>query len=247
MAAAAHLGPRLEQRAANLAAGRGARSLDDLGDLLAVRRGRVDPLLGLHDAARRDELHGARDLLGRLDRLDASSKDALLATGHLEARPPTPSPASCRTSASPNAVGIGGERIGDRRRRRPRHGELVLERRRPRHAAPSGSVPFVRISSSRSRVAGAEELEQLGLEPLHVGDRQVVEVAAGAGEDDDDLLLDRHRRVEVLLQQLGEAVAALELGLRHRVELGAEGGERLELTELGEVELERARPPTSWP
>ena len=57
----------------------------------------------------------------------------------------------------------------------------------------------------------------------------------------DDLLLDRHRRVEVLLQQLGEAVAALELGGRDLVELGAEGGERLELAELGEVELERAR------
>ena len=57
---------------------------------------------------------------------------------------------------------------------------------------------------------------------------------------DDDLLLDGHRRVEVLLQQLDEAVAALELGLRHLVELGTERGERLELTELREVELERA-------
>ena len=64
---------------------------------------------------------------------------------------------------------------------------------------------------------------------------------------DDDLLLDRHRRVEALLEQLGEAVAALELGGRHLVELGAEGGEGLELTELGEVELQRARRPSSWP
>ena len=96
-------------------------------------------------------------------------------------------------------------------------------------------------------MAGAEPLEQLGLEPPDVVDRDVVEVAAGAGEDRHHLLLDRHRRVERLLEQLGEPVAAVELGLRHLVELGAEGGERLELAELGEVELERARPPTSWP
>ena len=47
--------------------------------------------------------------------------------------------------------------------------------------------------------------------------------------------------VEALLEQLGEPVAAVELGLGHLVELGAEGGERLELAELGQVELEGAR------
>ena len=57
---------------------------------------------------------------------------------------------------------------------------------------------------------------------------------------DDDLLLDRHRRVQRLLQQLDEPVAALELRLRHRVELGAERRERLELAELREVELQRS-------
>ena len=48
------------------------------------------------------------------------------------------------------------------------------------------------------------------------------------------------RRVERLLEQLGQAVAPVELGLRHLVELGAEGGEGLELAELGQVALERA-------
>ena len=57
---------------------------------------------------------------------------------------------------------------------------------------------------------------------------------------DDHLLLDGHRAVERLLEQLDEPVAALELGLRHGVELGTERGERLELAELGEVELQRA-------
>ena len=64
---------------------------------------------------------------------------------------------------------------------------------------------------------------------------------------DDDLLLDRHRAVQRLLEQLDQAVAALELGLRDGVELGAERGERLELAELGEVELERAGDAPSSP
>jgi hypothetical protein len=55
------------------------------------------------------------------------------------------------------------------------------------------------------------------------------------------LLLDRHRRVEALLQQLGQAVAAVELALGRLVELRTEGGEGLEVAELGQVDLERSR------
>ena len=96
---------------------------------------------------------------------------------------------------------------------------------------PASSAPWrVRTYSSSSCSKTA-----------HVADRQVVEVALRAGEDRHHLLLDRHRRVERLLQQLHQPVAALQLRLRHRVELGAERGERLQLTELGEVELQRAR------
>ena len=89
-------------------------------------------------------------------------------------------------------------------------------------------------------VAAAEPVEQLGLEPAHVLDRHRVEVAVGAGVERDDLLLDRQRAVERLLEQLDEAVAPVELGLRHLVELGAEAGEGLELAELRQVALERA-------
>ena len=89
-------------------------------------------------------------------------------------------------------------------------------------------------------MVGPEVGPDLGLVALHLVDRHAVDVAVGAGEDHEHLLLDRHRRVEALLQQLGEAVAAVELGLGHLVELGAEGGEGLELAELGEVELEGA-------
>src|SRR5205823_8945835 len=41
-------------------------------------------------------------------------------------------------------------------------------------------------------------------------------------------------------QQFGEAVAAVELGLADLVELGSEAGERLQLPELGQVDLQGA-------
>ena len=75
---------------------------------------------------------------------------------------------------------------------------------------------------------------------LHVLDGDVVEVAVGAGVDRHHLVLDGHRRVQRLLEQLDQPVAPLELGLGHRVELGAERGEGLEVAELGQVELQRA-------
>ncbi len=93
-------------------------------------------------------------------------------------------------------------------------------------------------TGQQGAMAAPGEVEQLGLEAMDIGDLDVVEETAGAGVEDHDLLLDRHWRVETLLQELGEAVTPLELGLRHSIEIGTEGGERLELTELLEVGLE---------
>ena len=78
-------------------------------------------------------------------------------------------------------------------------------------------------------------------------DRHGVGPAAGAGVHDEHLLLDRDRRVLRLLEQLGQAVAAVELGLRDLVQLGAERRERLQLAELRQVELQRAGRPSSSP
>ncbi len=89
----ADLRPGLEERALDLGAGRRRDVLHDLGDLVAVGNSGPHPFLGASDAAGGDELHGARDLLGRLHRLDAAPEDALLTTSHAV----TPSPASCRT------------------------------------------------------------------------------------------------------------------------------------------------------
>ena len=96
------------------------------------------------------------------------------------------------------------------------------------------------MPASKRALRAAHVVEQLAFEATHVVDRQAVEVALGAGEHHDDLLLDGHRAVLRLLQQLDQAIATLELGLGDGVELGAERGERLELAELGEVELQRA-------
>ena len=67
------------------------------------------------------------------------------------------------------------------------------------------------------------------------------------GVDHEHLLLDRHRRLRRLLEELGQAVAAVELCLGHLVELRAERGEGLELAELRQIDLERPGDLTSWP
>src|SRR5207302_8067082 len=83
--------------------------------------------------------------------------------------------------------------------------------------------------------------EEIALELLHGLPGDVVEIAGGAAEDDHDLLLDRHRLVLGLLQHLHETLAPTELPLRRLVQIGAELGERRELAELAEVELEASR------
>ena len=60
-------------------------------------------------------------------------------------------------------------------------------------------------------VVGPEVSTDLGFVSLHVVDGHMVGVAVGAGEDHEHLLLDRDRSVDPLLQQFGEAVAAVEL------------------------------------
>ena len=50
------------------------------------------------------------------------------------------------------------------------------------------------------------------LEGLAIFDPQVVEVAVGAREDDEDLFFHRKRTVLSLLQDFGQALPAVELG-----------------------------------
>src|SRR5699024_7564540 len=87
----------------------------------------------------------------------------------------------------------------------------------------------------------AQVLEQLALEVADVLDLDVVELALGAGPDGDDLLLHRERRALGLLEQLHQAGTAVQLLLRGRIQVGGEHREGLEVPELGEVDLQRAR------
>ena len=76
------------------------------------------------------------------------------------------------------------------------------------------------------------------LKGAEVVDLDVVEQTVDAGEEDRDLLLGGERLELRLLEQLGEALAAVELVQRHLVEIGAELRERGELAILREVELQ---------
>src|SRR5665213_2079664 len=80
------------------------------------------------------------------------------------------------------------------------------------------------------------ELDELALESANVSNGDVVELTRSASPDRDDFVLNRERRVLRLLQQFDQARTAFELRARRRVEVGAEGGERLKLAELREVE-----------
>src|SRR3989442_14852369 len=66
-----------------------------------------------------------------------------------------------------------------------------------------------------------EGVERL-FKALAVSNGEPVEISVRAGENDNDLLFDRKGRVLILLEHFGEALAAIELGLRGFVEVASE-------------------------
>ena len=84
-------------------------------------------------------------------------------------------------------------------------------------------------------MAGIEELEKKLFEWPDIGNFNIVEHAA-AGVDDDDLLLDRHGRVLVLLQNFGQTLSTTQLGQRGFVEIRTELCEGRERPILRHVE-----------
>src|SRR6185437_2097451 len=72
---------------------------------------------------------------------------------------------------------------------------------------------------------------------LHI---DAVEEALRTRENRDHLLLDRHRIVLRLLQQLGQASATSEQALRRSVKVRTELSEGRHFAVLGELELDRA-------
>jgi hypothetical protein len=75
-------------------------------------------------------------------------------------------------------------------------------------------------------------------EGVDVFDLEIVEVALGSGEQDDDLLFSGEWMELRLLEQFAQALAAVELVLRDFVEVAAELGEGGQFPVLGEIKLE---------
>src|SRR3712207_3605990 len=107
-------------------------------------------------------------------------------------------------------------------------------RKRLREIADDGLEPPRRVVveslglaklAENVRMVVPEMAEQSAFETGDGVDRHVVEEAVHARIDGDDLLLDRHRVELRLLEQLGEARAAVEEALSRGVEVGAELGE----------------------
>ena len=95
------------------------------------------------------------------------------------------------------------------------------------------------------RLAGSRAVPALkSIDLRHV---DVVQIALGGREDDHHLVLHRPRRVLRLVQRRHQPLAAGQGLLGLGVEFRAELGERLQLAELGEVEAQASRPPSSWP
>src|SRR5690606_33735129 len=90
------------------------------------------------------------------------------------------------------------------------------------------------------RVPGLEVGEEVPLPLPDLRQRHLVEMAVGHDIDDRHLLLDRHRPVLRLLQDLDQPGAPRELPLRGRVEVGAELRKRLQLAVLRQRQPERA-------
>ncbi|MNR32681.1 hypothetical protein D3C85_1502880 [compost metagenome] len=81
--------------------------------------------------------------------------------------------------------------------------------------------------------------QQLAFKAADVRHGHVVEVAARAGVDRDDLFFDGQRRVLRLLQQLGQASAARQQLLGRGVQVRAELREGGHFTVLGQLALDR--------
>src|SRR3989454_6870243 len=92
-----------------------------------------------------------------------------------------------------------------------------------------------------ARIIRVHKLEEFALEAQTIRDGNTVHRAAGSGEDDEDLLLHRKRRELILLEYLGEALAADDLRSCDFVELiGAELRKRREVTILRHIQAQRA-------
>src|SRR5262249_3487652 len=90
------------------------------------------------------------------------------------------------------------------------------------------------------RALGAQGIEHVLLVIADPADRQTVQEAARAGIDRPDLLFDRHGAELVLLEELGQPLAARQQALRRGIEVGGKLREGGHLAVLRQIELDAA-------
>ena len=161
---------------------------------------------------RRHQLHRLGDLLGRFDRGDPVLE--VFKRGHA-ASGSLGSGASIRLNVAANAS--------------------TAALSRPRSSSLSAFCVAMSLSTSACLPRSADE--QAALELADPVDRQLVEIAVHAGKDHRHFFRRRQRRELRLLQQFGEARAAVEQALRRRIEIRAELRERRHLAILASSPL----------
>src|SRR5262245_53653107 len=115
----------------------------------------------------------------------------------------------------------------------PRHDGALRERLREaldhRLQLRGGVVRQIAAVADRVEDVGvlaAQKRQQAVLERAHLVERERIEITVGAGPDHANLLFHLQRRELRLLQELGQARAAVEQTLGRGVEVGAELRER---------------------
>src|SRR5207244_3334782 len=186
---------------------------------------RLDPRLRLAQLRRSDELHRARDLPRVRDGADPPPD--VLDRGH-----------------ATRVLGLARKRpwSPDQRRflrdverlQELRQGLVELRARLVREVAALSNFVV-------DRSVGTEVLAELLLEARYLRDRDLVEVTVHARVERNDLLVRRPGLVLRLVERRDHAFPPGERLLRRLVELGAELGERLQLTVLRQIEAKATR------
>ena len=190
---------------------------EDVDEHLRVGAGGEGALLGAAQLGRRDHLHGLGDLPRVFYTADAAAEIEDVCHGLLGACHRRSLILEAREEVSLVLLDRVGEALA----------EVVVEGLFGGDVGEDGGLgrlkPWV-----EAVFEGAEVL-----------DFNVVEEAVDPGEEDGDLPLGREGLELGLLEEFGEALAAVELVERDLVEVGAELGEGGEFAVLGEIEFER--------
>src|SRR4030095_6043676 len=99
---------------------------------------------------------------------------------------------------------------------------------------------FLADRRKKGLLAREEEVLELVLEVLDLRDRHVVHEVVLDDPENSDLEFDRKRVVLDLLKQFHDALTAIELRLRRRIEVRTELRKCREFAELGEITLDLA-------